>query len=82
MQTNTPALGVAGCLGVAYPQIRDAASHDDVELFPGSLPLEPALYDERREDRPTYLSVYNLVLDAERHANEQLEADPSNLEAK
>jgi len=53
-----------------------------VELFPSSLPLEPAPYDEWREGRPTYLSAYNLVLNAERHANEQLEADPSNLEAK
>ena len=32
--------------------------------------------------RPDYLSVYNFVLDAERHANEQVEANPSSREAK
>jgi len=53
-----------------------------VELFSSSLPAKPAPYDKWREDWPTYLSAYNLVLDAERHANEQLEADPSNLGAK
>ena len=53
-----------------------------VELSPSPLPQIPIPYDEWREYRPSYLSAYNIVLDAERHANEQLEADPSNREAK
>jgi len=53
----------------------------DVEISASPLPQFPALHEEWRIYRPTYLSAYNLVLDAEHHANEQLEADPSNREA-
>jgi len=53
-----------------------------IELSVNSLPRKPAPSEEWRMHRPDYLSVYNLVLDAERHANEQVEANPSSREAK
>lgn len=40
----------------------------------------PAPSGEWRECQPFYLSTYNIVLDAERHAVQQVEANP--LEAK
>ena len=46
------------------------------------LPRKPAPCDEWRGDRPNHLSVYNTLLNAERHADEQVEADPSNRKAK
>ncbi|KAF9654326.1 hypothetical protein BDM02DRAFT_3106658 [Thelephora ganbajun] len=53
-----------------------------VELSTSPLPRPPALSEEWRACRPDYLSVYGLVLDAERHANEQVKANPSYREAK
>ena len=53
-----------------------------IEISTSPLPQIPAPHDEWREYRPTFLSAYTAVLNAERHANEQLEADPSNREAK
>jgi hypothetical protein len=53
-----------------------------IALSPSPLPRSPASCEQWREYRPNYLSAYNIVLNAERHANEQVEADPSNREAK
>ena len=53
-----------------------------VKFPPSPLPLNPAPYDEWREHRPGYLSVYDIMLNAERYANEQVEAGLSNREAK
>ena len=53
-----------------------------IELSASPLPRKPAPSEEWRVHRPDYLSVYNLVLDAERHANEQVEANLSGREAK
>jgi len=40
----------------------------------------PVPYEELREYRPDYLSAYDVILNAERLAKEQVEADPSNRE--
>ena len=53
-----------------------------IKLSASPLPRKPAPFEDWRVYRPDYLSVYNLVLDAERHANEQVEANPSSREAK
>jgi len=31
---------------------------------------------------PNYLNAYNIILNAERHTDEQIQANPSNLETK
>jgi len=47
------------------------------------LPSKPTTYEIWREDRPQYLSAYNLAFNAEKYATQQAEADPSNnLRAK
>ena len=53
-----------------------------IELFPTPLPLNPPPYDERKGNWSDYTRAYDTALNAERHANEQVEADPSNQEAK
>jgi len=53
-----------------------------VELFPTPLPHPPAPYEEWREYWPDYLSTYDTIRGAERHADEQVGADPSNLGAR
>ena len=53
-----------------------------VELFPTTLPLKPSPYDEWKGNWPNCLRAYGTALNAERHADKQLKADPSNQEAK
>jgi len=53
-----------------------------VELSPTPLPSNPPPYDEWKGNWPDYLRAYDMALNAERHAGEQVEADPSNREAK
>ena len=53
-----------------------------IELSASPLPREPAPSEEWRVHRPDYLSVYNFVLNAECHANEQVRDHPSNQQAK
>ena len=53
-----------------------------IELTPTPLPLKPPPYDEWKRNQSNYLRAYDMALNAERHADEQIEADPSNQEAK
>jgi hypothetical protein len=48
-----------------------------IELSTTLLPPKPAPSEEWRASRPDYLSMYRLVLGAECHANEQVEANPT-----
>ena len=48
----------------------------DLQSLP--LPPEPTTYEIWREDRPQYLSAYNLAFNAESHAAQQAEAEPTN----
>ena len=48
---------------------------------PVNLPREPSPYNEWYQRWPNYLIAYDTTLNA-RRANEQVEADPSNQEAK
>ena len=53
-----------------------------VELLATPLPPNPAPYEEWRSDRPDYLRTYDMVLAAERHADDQVKANPSDRRAK
>ena len=47
-------------------------------LRPHPLPPKPTTYEIWREDRPQYLSAYNLAFNAEKFATKQAEANPIN----
>jgi len=53
-----------------------------IEPSASPLPRKPAQLEDWEMYMPDCPSVYNLVLEAERHANEQIEANPSSREAK
>lgn len=53
-----------------------------VELLATPLPLDPAPYEEWRSDQPEYLATYDMVFAAERHADEQVKANPADRKAK
>jgi len=53
-----------------------------VELSPTPLSPRPPPCDEWKGSWPNHLKAYDIVLGAERHADEQVEASPSNQEAK
>ena len=53
-----------------------------VELLATPLPPNPAPYEEWRSDRPDYLRTYDMVFAAERYADEQVQANPSDRKAK
>jgi len=53
-----------------------------VELLATPLPPNPGPYEEWRSDRPDYLRTYDMVFAAERHADEQVKANPSDRKAK
>ena len=54
----------------------------EIELTPAPLPRTPVLYEEWLEHRHNYLSAYDKVYNAERHAVEQVEANSTNKEAE
>jgi hypothetical protein len=53
-----------------------------VELSVSPLPRPPPPYEEWRKYWTDHLSTYDIILNAERHADEQVQANPSNQEAK
>ena len=53
-----------------------------IRLSASPLPCEPAQSEALGAYSPDYLRAYNLVLDAECHANEQVRDNPSNQQAK
>jgi len=53
-----------------------------IEFSPSPLPRKPAPYEEWREDWRNYLSVYDIVLNAERYAVQLVEANSSDRNAK
>ena len=53
-----------------------------IELPVSPLPRPPPPHNQWGHYWPDYLRAYNTVLDAERHADEQVETNPSNREAK
>ena len=52
-----------------------------IRLSPSPLPREPAQSEALDAYSPDYLRVYNLVLNAERHVDEQVRDHPSNRQA-
>ena len=52
-----------------------------IAVFPSPLPRKPAPSEEWRIYRPNYLSAYNIILDAEYHAAQQVGTDSSDQEA-
>lgn len=53
-----------------------------VELSPSPLPLKPAPWEDWGNDQPSYQSAYDMILTAERHADQKINANPSDKEAR